>query len=100
MPPDAGIGRTNTMYGSGVCMNDGTGLFVSSGRSLNEPNVAGVYHADADPDGRPEVFVGKIEGFGGTRLYFNRTDAATRSSSWGAVKSLSGRRQERHGSSI
>jgi hypothetical protein len=74
--------------GNPIWLNDGTATFTAAGSSLDEPNVLVVSAADVDGDKKPDLFVGKLDGYGGNKLYFNRTVVPTRPFSWGRIKTL------------
>ncbi|UCG52125.1 MAG: hypothetical protein JSW58_00805, partial [Candidatus Latescibacterota bacterium] len=62
--------------------------FTSAGQSVNGLNVISISAGDVDADNKPDVFIGKLDGSGGNKLYFNRTKVSTEPSSWGRIKSL------------
>jgi hypothetical protein len=45
-----------------------------------------------DGDSDLDVVIGKLDGFGGNKLYFNETTTPAKSTSWGRVKALFDRR--------
>ena len=51
-----------------VWVNDGTGRFDSTGLSMGEEGIA-ISLGDVDGDGDCDALIGKIEGYGGNRLY-------------------------------